>query len=315
MATQGELVSYTNSFTISPGTPTLNGVTPVSAEQGQALTNVAIRIGQFTHWVTGVTTVTFGQGITLTAPLVINSPISATANIAVDPLAYTGSRNVVMNTPLAGGGDEIVQGTGIFFVTPGPAILSTIAPSTGNQGQHILMLVTGENTHFAQGLSQVTINGSGYDITINGVQVESPTSLELDFNISPTANLGLRTIYVSTGGENLTLNNGFVVTGGIPSISSISPSSVKQGATGVNVQISGIFTTWTEGTTNVSRAQYHFRHPGRHRRKQRQPDRYYQRPEQRAAGPDPGYGPDRRADPHRLHQRSEQRSSHAIHFV
>ena len=73
----------------------------------------------------------------------------------------------------------------------------------------------------------------------------------LDFNLSPTANLGLRTVYVSTGGETVTLNNGFVVTGGIPSISSISPSSIKQGSTSVNVQISGIFTIW-DNTTQVS---------------------------------------------------------------
>jgi hypothetical protein len=244
MGTLGELVNFQNAFTITPGTPTLNGVTPVMSEQGTtASLNI---IGQFTHWVQGTTTITLGQGITLTAPLTITGATGATANIAVDPLAYIGSRNVVLNTS-----GEIVQGTAFFTVTAGPAILSSISPSTGNQGTHILMQVNGQNTHWAQGLSQVTINGAGYDITINGVQVQSPTTLVVDLNLSPTANLGVRTIYVSTGGENVTLNNGFVVTGGIPSISGISPSSIQQGSSSVNVQISGIFTHW-DNTTLVS---------------------------------------------------------------
>ena len=249
MATLGELVNFQNAFTITAGTPTLNGVTPVNAEQGvTAQLNI---IGQFTHFVQGTTTITFGEGITLTSPLTITSPTAAMANIAVSPLADLGTRNVVLNTPQTGGGDEIVQGTAFFTVIAGPAILSSISPSTGNQGTHILMQVNGENTHWAQGLSQVTINGAGYDITINGVQVQSPTTLVIDMNISPTANLGVRTVYVSTGGENVTLQNGFLITGGIPSISGITPSSAQQGSNNLNVQISGIFTKW-DNTTLVS---------------------------------------------------------------
>ncbi|HEY3826888.1 MAG TPA: Ig-like domain-containing protein, partial [Bryobacteraceae bacterium] len=244
MATLGELVNFQNAFTIAPGTPTLNGVTPVNAEQGSTAT-LAI-IGQFTNWQQGVTTITFGEGITLTSPLTVTSATTATANIAIDPLADIGTRNVVLNT-----NGQIVQGTAFFTVIAGPAILSSISPTTGNQGTHILMQVNGEGTHWAQGLSQVTINGAGYDITINGVQVQSSTTLVIDMNLSPTANLGLRTIYVSTGGENVTLQNGFVVTGGIPSISGISPSSAQQGSNAVNVQISGIFTQW-DNTTQVS---------------------------------------------------------------
>ncbi|HEX4133697.1 MAG TPA: Ig-like domain-containing protein [Bryobacteraceae bacterium] len=244
MTTLGESVNFQNAFTITSGTPTLNGVTPVNAEQGSTAT-LAI-IGQFTNWQQGVTTITFGEGITLTSPLTVTSATTATVNIAIDPLADIGTRDVVLNT-----NGRIVQGTAFFSVIAGPAILSSISPTTGNQGTHILMQVNGEGTHWAQGLSQVTINGAGYDITINGVQVQSPTTLVIDMNLSPTANLGLRTIYVSTGGENVTLQNGFVVTGGIPSISGILPSSAQQGSNAVNVQISGIFTLW-DNTTQVS---------------------------------------------------------------
>ena len=249
MTTLGESVNFQNSFTISPGNPTLNGVTPVNAEQGTTVTlNI---IGQFTHWLAGQTAITFGEGITATGPLNVTSTNSASVQVAVDPLADIGPRDITLTTPLAAGGYEIVQGTQFFSIIAGPAILSSVSPTMGNQGQHILMQVNGENTHWAQGLSQVTINGAGGDITINGVQVQSQTTLVMDFNISPTANLGLRTVYVSTGGEVVSDSNSFIVTGGIPSISSISPSSSQQGSTAVNVQISGIYTKW-DATTLVS---------------------------------------------------------------
>ena len=61
MGTLGELVNFQNAFTITPGTPTLNGVTPVNAEQGTT-TTLSI-IGQFTTWKQNVTTVTFGRAL------------------------------------------------------------------------------------------------------------------------------------------------------------------------------------------------------------------------------------------------------------
>ena len=215
MYTLGESVSYGNAFEVLPGTPTLNSVTTPTngstGQQGQIISTVSL-VGQYTHWTQGTTTVTFGQGITLATPLTVNSLTTATANIAIDPLAYTGSRTVTVTT-----GAEIVSGS-LFTVIPGPAILSTISPSTANQGQHILMTITGEFTHWSQTLTQFSISGGGYDIAVNGVVINSPTQAVADLTLSGTAALGTRTVFMSTEGENVALAAGFLVTGGVPSI-------------------------------------------------------------------------------------------------
>jgi len=249
MYTLGESVSYANAFTVTPGTATLNSVTtPTSGSSGQQgeviSSNVSGPIsltGQYTHWTQGTTTATFGQGITLTS-LTVTSPTTATANIAIDPIAYTGSRKVTVTT-----GSEIVSGN-LFNVTTGPAIVSTISPSSANQGQHILMTINGQFTHWSQTLTQFSISGGGYDIAVNGVVINSPTQALADLTVSGTANLGTRTIFMSTEGENVALNAGLLITGGIPSVSSVSPSSGTVGDTGDNIIISGAFTHWDSST-------------------------------------------------------------------
>ena len=252
MYTLGESVSYGNAFTVTPGTPTLNAVTtPTSAsfgQQGETFTASGVGpislTGQYTHWTQGTSTVTFGQGITLLSPLNVTSDTTATAEIAIDPTAYIGGRTVTVTT-----GPEIVSGN-FFNVTTGPAILSTISPSSANQGQHILMTINGQFTHWSQTLTQFSISGGGYDIAVNGVVINSQTQALADLTISGTANLGTRTVFMSTVGENVALNAGFLVTGGIPSISSVSPGSGTVGDTGTNVIITGAFTHW-DGTTVV----------------------------------------------------------------
>ena len=240
--TLGEVATLQNGFTITPGVPTLNGVAPVSAMQG--VTTTLHIISQFTNFVTGKTTATFGQGITLNSLTIVDAT-TADANITINPIAFTGGRTVTMTT-----GSEIVSGS-LFSVTPGPAIISTVAPSTGNQGQRRVVTITGQGTHWAQGLTQFSMAGLGADISVNTFIVNSPTSATVDFQISPTAGLGVRSLYISTAGEVLSDVGAFVVTGGIPSITSVSPASGIRGTSGLNVTVSGVFTNWTPGVTVV----------------------------------------------------------------
>ncbi len=245
MYTLGESVAYGNAFTVTPGEPTLNSVTTPtngnSGQQGQVIANIAI-VGQFTHWLQGTTMATFGQGITLTQLTIGPTGTTATASIAISPLAYLGSRNVTLTT-----GTEIVSGS-YFNVIAGPAILSSINPSTANQGQHILMTITGENTNWSQGLTQFSITGGGYDIVVNGVVVNTPTSALADLSIGGNANLGTRTVFMSTEGENVALAQGFLVTGGVPSIISVSPNYGTRGDVADNIIITGAFTNWTSSS-------------------------------------------------------------------
>src|SRR5256886_12654286 len=64
--------------------------------QGQQNLPVSLT-GQFTHFVQGTTTASFGAGITV-ATLTVNSATAATAVVNIDPAAATGRRDVTMTT-------------------------------------------------------------------------------------------------------------------------------------------------------------------------------------------------------------------------
>jgi hypothetical protein len=243
LRTLGEIADKTYAFVVAQDEPTLNAAAPTSAQQGQQ--GVVVRLfGQHTHWVQGVSTVTFGQGITVGVPTVINS---TTIDVPIDVLAQAtpGSRMVTVTT-----GGEIVSAT-LFSVLSGDDIISEVTPDNGNQGQEIVLTITGQGTEWSQGLTQFSIAGGGGDIKINYVLINSPTSATAGITISPTAALGARSVYMTTASQTLVNANAFVVTGGIPAIASVSPGSGQQDQAGINVQINGIYTEWQTGSPTV----------------------------------------------------------------
>ncbi len=208
--------------------------------------------------------------------------VSATeedAVINIDPLSYTGGRLGTVSTPnvscayqppvavtyvtyvgctpgsSSGTGTEIVTAN-VFNIIQGPAIISNVSPNTGNEGQEVVFNITGSATHWAQNFTQFYIAGGGSDLTINSVVINSPTSATVDLSISPTANPGARSIYMVTNGESLTDSGAFVVTGGVPVITYLSPNSQQNnpstGTTGLLVDIYGLYTQWATGASTVS---------------------------------------------------------------
>jgi hypothetical protein len=281
VTTYGQIASQQYSFTVTPDVGTLNEAIPNQAEQGapiitsptcSTLPSCMVRlIGQYSHF-TGLSTATFGAGITVQSVSYV-SLTEVDAYITIDPLAYVGGRQVTVTTPnvscqyqptvatanvtftgctpgsSSGTGSEIVTNN-IFSVIPGPAIISNVAPNTGNEGQEVVFNITGEATHWAQNFTQFYIGGAGYDITVNSVVINSPTSATVDISISPTANPGPRSVSMVTDGEALTDRGAFVVTGGIPVISYITPNSSLYGTNGVQVTVVGnAYTLWNPATT------------------------------------------------------------------
>ena len=246
MTTLGEVATLQQAFQVIPATPTLNQVAPATLQQGQTTTSATI-LGQYTHW-DATTTVNFGVGV-IVSNCTVTSATSLTCTLSVDPLAFVGPRTVIVNTP---DHNEQVSNSSIFAVTAGPAIISNVAPASANQGQRQFPLqISGTNTHWQQGLTQFSIAGQGGDITVNGVIINSATQATAYITVSPTASLGPRSITMVTAGEVLNNPNSVVITGGIPSISYLSPSYAVRGSASVNVQIHGLLTAWTQGVTTV----------------------------------------------------------------
>jgi hypothetical protein len=261
MTTLGEVATQQYGFRVGPTVATLNEAIPNQAEQGVQNLNVHL-IGQYSHF-SSLSTATFGAGITVNS-VTYTDATDLIANISIDPLSFAGTRTVTVTTPQvpcnilvgtpnacpvgAKTGSEILSQSA-FTIIPGPAIISQVAPGTGNQGQEVVFNITGANTHWAQNFTQFWIPGAGSDMTINSVIVNSPTSATVDLSISPTANPGARSIFMVTAGEALTDRGAFVITGGIPVITYLSPNSATPGTTALEVDIHGLFTMWNATST------------------------------------------------------------------
>ena len=129
VATGTEQESLANAFTITPA-PQLLSVTPNTLNAGLSAT--VTLTGSNTHFVQGTTTASFGPGVAVgggtegqPGPVTVNSPTTATAQIAVDPAAVAGAQTVTVAT-----GQETESLTGGFTVgTPVGVINFTTATS------------------------------------------------------------------------------------------------------------------------------------------------------------------------------------------
>jgi hypothetical protein len=243
VTTGTEVASFTNGFTVSAAVPSIVSVNPNAGQQGQQSESVAIT-GQFTHFVQGTTTASFGAGITV-ASLTVNSPTTATAVININAAAPVSSRDVTLTT-----GSEIAILPSGFNVTSSSPAVSQLSPNTGEQGQQNLQItITGQSTHFVQGTTTASF---GAGITVASLTVNSATTATVVMNIDPTAAPGARNVTFTTGAEVATLNNGFTITNGTPVITQVSPNSSPQGLQNLSVQITGQFTHFAQGTTQVS---------------------------------------------------------------
>src|SRR2546430_11930564 len=99
--------------------------------QGQQNLPVSLT-GQFTHFVQGTTTASFGAGITV-ATLTVNSATAATAVVNIDPAAATGSRDVTMTT--AGEVVTTAGGKGFTVAAGGPAPCGELPHHNGPHGR------------------------------------------------------------------------------------------------------------------------------------------------------------------------------------
>ena len=122
------------------------------------------------------------------------------------------------------------------------ALITGMSPTTGEQGQTLVVRLTGQDsgdyaTHFTKGVSQANF---GAGITVNSVNVQTPSQIEALITISPTAPEGMRSVSVTTGGEVAVSVLAFNITKGKAKISGrlIDPDSGRAIA-GAIVSIQG----------------------------------------------------------------------------
>jgi RHS repeat-associated protein len=241
VTTGAEVVNLTSGFTVNAGTPVLLSATPGTGQQGQTL-DVTVS-GQFTHFVQGTTVVSFGAAIVVNS-MTVATATSLSANISIDAAASVGARTVTVTT-----GTEVVNLTSGFAVNAGTPVLTSVTPTSGQQGQTLDVAVAGQFTHFVQGTTVVSF---GTAVTVNSVTVGTATSLSANVSIGAAAANGARTVNATTGTEVVQLIDSFTVTAASPAaISSVSPNSGQQGQTNLSLNITGQNTSFLQGTTTV----------------------------------------------------------------
>src|SRR5439155_1654463 len=233
----------TNGYTGAGGRPVMRTVTPGSGQQGQQ--NLSVNLtGQFTHFVQGTTTASFGAGITVVS-LTVNSATTATTVVNIDAGTATGNRNVTLTTGL-----EVVTLPNGFTVAAGTPVLQTVNPGSGQQGQQNLSV---DLKSVVKGNVQGTTTASfGAGITVVSLTVNSATTATTVVNIDAGTATGNRTVTLATGTEVVTLPNGFTVAAGTPVLQTVNPGSGQQGQQNLSVNLTGQFTHFVQGTTTAS---------------------------------------------------------------
>lgn len=244
VTTNAETAIFTNGFTVVAATPTLTQLNPGGGQPGQQNLSVAIT-GFGTNFMQGTTQAGFGAGITVVSVTVASATI-ATAVINIGSTAAIGPRTVTMTT-----GSEVAAFPNGFAVSAGTPVLTEISPGGGTQGQqNLAVTVKGFNTRFVQGTTQVAFGGTG--VTVNSVTVTNATSVTANISIAATAALGDRGITITTGPEVASYANAFTIQQGIPAVITVTPNSGSQGQQNLNVVITGLFTNFVQGTSQVS---------------------------------------------------------------
>jgi hypothetical protein len=183
--------SLTGGFTVNPGPPTITSIAPAYGRQGENLTVIIVGTN-----LSGATNVYFAQspvGHTVdVTSFHVDSSTQITAQIQIESTAYLGVRTVEVTTP---------SGVGIltdgFTVNIGPPTITFIVPAQGRQGESLAVIIVG--TNFI-GATSVSFGGFlvGHGVWVTSFHVDSDIGITVQIHIDAGADLGLKTVEVTT---------------------------------------------------------------------------------------------------------------------
>ncbi|HZD31548.1 MAG TPA: IPT/TIG domain-containing protein [Candidatus Angelobacter sp.] len=212
-------------FTVTgtKSTPTLTSVTPNSGTQGTAV-NVTLA---GTNFIAGATVGATGSGITV-SNVTVASGTQITATLTLAANATLGPSSISVTT--SGG----VSNTVPFTVNAAVPTLTSVTPNSGMQGTAVNVTLTGSGF-----ITGATVGTTGSGITVNNVVVASATQITATLNVAANATPGAYNVSVTTtGGTSNTAVFTVNAVNGLPTLTSVTPSSGARG-TSVNVTLTG----------------------------------------------------------------------------
>jgi hypothetical protein len=229
-------------FQVQPNNATLVSVSPNSEAQG--LTGQVTLNAAGTHFLQNATTVAIGGAIV--GDVNVLSPLVATAQVAVPAGAPLGPQSVTVAT-----GGEVASLANGFTITGSTPALVSVSPSSGQQGQSLNVVVTGNSyANFVAGQVSAEFDGN---IQSGPVTVIPPNQVTIPISISGDANVGTITANLLSGpmGSVTLLPFSFTVMPSSAAIVSVTPSSVPQGGQ-LPLAVVGQNTSWVQGTTTAA---------------------------------------------------------------
>jgi hypothetical protein len=224
--------------------PGLISAQPSSAQRLQTLDLVLTG----SNFQDGATIVDLGDAITIDA-VSVTAPESITLRVTIRPGAQLGARNISVTTLSPGGGTATLPGGfTVLAEHPAPAV-TTVSPAAGQREEALQVTIGGAG--FIQDLTTVSL---GADITVDAIDVASPSSLTATIRIGAAAALGARDVSVSNpapGGGAAALPGGFTVRAAnpLPTLTDASPADGQRQTT-LDVTLTG--SGFLMGSTTVT---------------------------------------------------------------
>ena len=209
VTTNGATQTLPGALSITAGTPVITQINPNIGNPGQTL-SVDI-YGQYTNWVSGTTSVSFGSSITVNTPITVHNAAWLTASITIPSGTALGPADVTTTT-----GGEVETVPGGFTIQaasiPGPYLIS-LSPGAGSSGFAINSVFTAV---FSQPMMRSTINNSTVLLYITSNWTTIPGTVNLDatgriLTFTPNSLLAVNSQYYFnlTSGIQDATGNGF----------------------------------------------------------------------------------------------------------
>jgi hypothetical protein len=232
----------TNPITFTVETPVLSFIVPTQGARGTVGLNVIL----YGSGLTGVSSASFGTGITLTGISVLSdTAVQATINIATTAALTT--RPVTVTS--LGGTSPTVGAPTFTVVPPATPTLNAISPARGMRNTTALPVkLTGS---LLNGATAITVTGGG--ITVGAINVMSSNEVDTTFTIAANAALGTRNVSITTPGGTSNFVTFEVVA---PTISSVAPNKSVRGVTNLPLTFTGIGLTGATAFTATPSAGF-----------------------------------------------------------
>ena len=177
--------------------------------------------------------------------------------MTVNSTAVTNATTISLNVSVSGAatvgsyGLSLINGDG-GAATKSSALTVDVAPTVGmlapaafGQGaSNETVMVSG--TGFLSGPQLAASFAGGSGVSVNSVAVTNSTTLSLNLSVSAGATVGADTLALTNGDGGTKVALGVLAVDAAPTVGSLSPAALGQGATGVTVTVSG--TNFVSGT-------------------------------------------------------------------